>query len=547
MLLVLVGWHLFASAAFGQFTTVRNIPPEPNIGNNQSIGSNTQVNLAAGGSIGNFFTAGTPTGSSNIELNVAGGSVGFGAIVYRTTVNISGGAIHNMFTAYDSDINISGGSAGDDFMAIVGSTVSISGGSVGDDAIVEGTVSISGGSFGRNFMAGGGTVTISGGTFSDSFSVSGTATIFGGEFRSDGVLISGLNAVGDSVFYLQPGADSLTGTLADGSLFAFADTDSLRDGPVTLHRAALPPVGPAMITAPSDLVPTGIRGGQTLVVEDGGIVSRNFTAGFGSTVKVTGGEVGDNFEAAGATVYIEDGSVGLAMDALPGSNVFISGGSVGDGLHIYAGSKVTIAGGSIGIATQVFDGATVVISGGSVGGGFNAEPGSHISISGGAIGEEFSAEEGSIVRLAGTQFVLDGVDISGSLAVNVPLTITQRDVTLAGVLADGSPFSFDLDSVQEGFLGFFDPHAVLSITRVIPGDFNADANVDAADYVVWRRGLGTMYSPAHYDIWRANFGITAGGGGVAAQSAVVPEPATLVLLMVTLGAGCVRRCPAALV
>jgi hypothetical protein len=98
-LLVAVGWCLFVSAACGHFTTVRNIPPEPSIGNNQSIGSNTQVNLAAGGSIGNFFTAGTPMGSSNIELNVAGGSVGFGAIVYRTTVNISSGTVHNLFTA----------------------------------------------------------------------------------------------------------------------------------------------------------------------------------------------------------------------------------------------------------------------------------------------------------------------------------------------------------------------------------------------------------------------------------------------------------------
>ena len=539
-LLVAVGWCLFVSDACGQFTTVRNIPPEPNIGNNQSVGSDTQVNLAAGGSIGNFFTAGTPMGSSNIELNVSGGSVGFGAIVYRTTVNLSGGAIHNFFTAYDSDINISGGTVGKDFTAYVESTVSISGGTVGDDAIVEGNVSISGGSFGRNFSAGGGTVMVSGGTFSDSFRVSGTATIFGDEFRSDGVLISGLNAVGDGVFYLQPGTDSLTGTLADGSPFAFAIPDSLRDGPVTLHRAELPPVGPAMITAPSDPVPTGIRGGQTLVIQDGGVVGRNFTAGFGSTVKVIGGDVGDNFEAAGGLVQIEGGTVGQGMDALPGSVVHISGGSVGVGLIVYGGSTVNISGGSVGSGVEALSGSTLAISGGSVA-HINAEDGSSVTISGGThIAEEFQAEEGSIVNLVGTQFTLNGFDFTASLAMNTRWKVTQRDVTLAGVLADGTPFSFDLASVPSQYGGFFDPNGLLTVTRVLPGDFNGDAKVDAADYVVWRRGLGTTYAQAHYDIWRAHFGQTAGSGAVAALSAAVPEPATLALLLMSLGA-CVHR------
>ena len=55
---------------------------------------------------------------------------------------------------------------------------------------------------------------------------------------------------------------------------------------------------------------------------------------------------------------------------------------------------------------------------------------------------------------------------------------------MPGNAADGSPFSFELDSVQEGFLGFFDPDALLTVTRVVPGDFNGDAKVDAADYVV---------------------------------------------------------------
>jgi autotransporter-associated beta strand protein len=60
------------------------------------------------------------------------------------------------------------------------------------------------------------------------------------------------------------------------------------------------------------------------------------------------------------------------------------------------------------------------------------------------------------------------------------------------------------------------------------GDYNNDGVVDAADYVVWRKGLGTTYNQNHYEIWRANFGRTIGAG--AELSPAVPEPATIVLV-----------------
>lgn len=43
---------LAPSRVQGQFTTVLNIPPDPDIGDYQSIGSDTQLNLSNGGSIG---------------------------------------------------------------------------------------------------------------------------------------------------------------------------------------------------------------------------------------------------------------------------------------------------------------------------------------------------------------------------------------------------------------------------------------------------------------------------------------------------------------
>jgi hypothetical protein len=61
---------------------------------------------------------------------------------------------------------------------------------------------------------------------------------------------------------------------------------------------------------------------------------------------------------------------------------------------------------------------------------------------------------------------------------------------------------------------------------LLDGDFNGDDVVDAADYSVWRDGLGDEYSEADYELWKNNFGLTA--GAAAESSAVaVPEPASL--------------------
>jgi hypothetical protein len=56
-------------------------------------------------------------------------------------------------------------------------------------------------------------------------------------------------------------------------------------------------------------------------------------------------------------------------------------------------------------------------------------------------------------------------------------------------------------------------------TSVLLGDYNHNGFVDATDYVVWRKGLGTTYIQNDYDVWRAHFGQTAGSGPVDTSSA----------------------------
>jgi hypothetical protein len=71
---------------------------------------------------------------------------------------------------------------------------------------------------------------------------------------------------------------------------------------------------------------------------------------------------------------------------------------------------------------------------------------------------------------------------------------------------------------------------------VLPGDFNGDNVVNAADYAIWAKGGPLLNDtappgagPEDYDAWAANFGATLGSGG-GGENGAVPEPACLTLL-----------------
>jgi hypothetical protein len=111
--------------------------------------------------------------------------------------------------------------------------------------------------------------------------------------------------------------------------------------------------------------------------------------------------------------------------------------------------------------------------------------------------------------------------------------------------ADGSA-GFDPIITQLQFTSLFEANYTVSNVWIgaahdffapVPadiGDFNADGTVDAADYVVWRRGLGTTYQDSHYNVWRANFGRTTPGGAASSIGTAVPEPASLLLVLCVL-------------
>lgn len=67
----------------------------------------------------------------------------------------------------------------------------------------------------------------------------------------------------------------------------------------------------------------------------------------------------------------------------------------------------------------------------------------------------------------------------------------------------------------------------------LPGDYNGNGTVDAADYVVWRNGDSPDDTQAGYNLWKANFGKTAGN---SAALTTIPEPSTLLITIAVLAA-----------
>lgn len=461
------------------FTTVINAPPDavPN-----SIGSSTQLNLGPGGIIRVPFVAGNPDGSSsNTEVNIIGGQVADDFSAFNSVVNINSGEAGAYVTATDSIVNIRGGRVGEEVLfPLEGSTFNISGGEIlgwfqafsGSVVTMTGGV-IRGGNFGAELRSGS-NFEMSGGTISTRVRIGGgsTARFTGGTVAPDFISGSSSEFVGGEFVlngtpYTDPtitlvNDDVLTGTLADGSPFIFGTWAADRLNGVTLTSTPLPPVdtAPLVVDGASPAQVAGLRAGQKLTLQGSGRLGDNFAV-VDATLNIEGGVVGRALEVAGGTINMNGGNVGgtipgsFGLNAHADSEVNISGGIVVGSLNAYQGSTVNISGGTLSSRLFATEGSVVNLDGGSVGsfsiananseinisGGliednFRADRNSVVKITGGNLGNRFLALEGSYVEISGGEFKLNGSALQGT-----SITLEEGDV-FSGTLSDGTVLLF---------------------------------------------------------------------------------------------------------
>jgi hypothetical protein len=408
----------------------------------------------SGGTVGEEWAV-APGG----RLDVTGGLMGNRGQVLGGVVNVSGGKIGSGFDALDgSVVTMTGGMIDSEFEVFDGGRADIRGGEIGGNLHVEdgGVANVSGGRLrglepqdGSTVVVTGGLidaisprpgshVEVRGGAYGDAFENQGaTPTLFGLDFEINGAPVAGLGEIGQEATLTVASDQLFTGTLSDGTPFAFTTNESDTMRTVRLVRTA-DVAGPAVINVPSDAAPLGVRAGQELRLGAGGVLGPHFNAGKGSLVNILDGSVGENFEGYGAAVNIDGGTVGNNFDAFAGSQVHVRGGVVGLNFEAHAQSSVELTDGLMN-DLQAGPGSNVQLAGGKVM-RLEARGGAQTEWRGGVVSTLTTSGASTRVAIHGVDFKLNGVSVLGlanegdSISVNLP-----AESVLTGVLADGTP------------------------------------------------------------------------------------------------------------
>jgi hypothetical protein len=271
---------------------------------------------------------------------------------------------------------------------------------------------------------------------------------------------------------------------------------------------------------------------------------------------------------SGTTTINKTGTVTIGSGANTGSlnangNVTIDGGL----LQIGAGSNVIVAAAK---SMTLVNGGTLKGSGNVTGSVINTsgvvEPGNSpgtLSITGNytqAILGQLVTELASATtfdRLVAT----DSVSIAGIFHVDllggfVPQIGNVFQIISSSGIVTGKFGSASLPTLTGANWQLrYSPNSVLLQVALV-GDYNFNGVVDAADYVVWRKSLGQVgiglladgnrngqIDTGDYSVWRSHVGQIPGSGsgtGISANAAV-PEPSTLLLMILTAAGSCLKR------
>ena len=341
----------------------------------------------------------------------------------------------------------------------------------------------------------------------------------------------------------------------------------------------------------SETLSIGNEGAGTLHITDGGKVTTGSDASIGQKFGSTGTVFVSSTLAGADSVWEIGGRLAVGL------NLGSPGGGVGT-LRIQPGGKVTVAedtvvsedllsleggvfatsgisfqqGGFVGanfawtsgtLHVGVFQGdlansAGVLAPGNSIGateiqGNYNQFTNGTLEIEVGPVGQGAQNDSVSVTGTATLDGQLNLGLINGAAPLPSQTFIILDANTLIG--AFDNIFNGQRLTTTDGRGSFvvnygagsaFDPtQIILSAFEAIdlPGDYNKDGTVNAADYTVWRNTLGSTTNlaadgsgngtvdTADYNFWHARFGQTSGGGAVSSSTAAVPEPASIALIV----------------
>jgi autotransporter-associated beta strand protein len=384
-----------------------------------------------------------------------------------------------------------------------GRTFSLNGGTV--EAAAGTTLTLNGATINGGFLRGTGTFSLTGGTQlfgattlnSAAVSVVGSATLT--NFTNGG----GLTTTAGKVLNWNGGTNASSGAITING--AINVTDFTSNGQITVHASS------GFFNVTSNLV---LGGGSRTTVDSGGLLQ----TGGGTTIELNGG------------LLVNNGNVTGTTDVNFGS---LAKGTGTYGLVNVSQGGIFAPGNSPGIVTAAavdFDNSPVS----------SGAPTLQIELAGTTPGSQYDQlHVTGLLSLGGAlNVVLD--------SPFVPAAGNSFDILDWGTLA-GTFSSISLPSLTGGHTwntSQLYTTGVLSVVAPgIPGDYNNNGIVDAADYTVWRDHLGQTFallnrsaantgliSTADYDVWKSDFGNHSGSG--AGATAGVPEPPSLLLIAI---------------
>jgi T5SS/PEP-CTERM-associated repeat protein len=156
--------------------------------------------------------------------------------------------------------------------------------------------------------------------------------------------------------------------------------------------------------------------------------------------------------------------------------------------------------------------------------------------------------------------VAGSASLGGDIVVSLmggfaPSLGTEFQILTASSISGAPTFDFASAPLASGLAWLIVQVPTSVSLQIVPagiaGDYNGDASVNAADYVLWRKHNNTAVtlpndatpgtSAADYSVWRSHFGQSQESGSGAIFNSAVPEPAAIMLVMFGVASWCLRR------